>query len=76
MRRVITGFNATNAAQGQRLGFTYTEMTDSGKTTSDNNKGSMTVLSEEAQSHIDWLKNSSMTGLRNRENKRGSTERR
>ena len=30
MRRVITGFNATNAAQGQRLGFTYTEMTDSG----------------------------------------------
>ena len=31
-------------------------MTDSGKTTSDNNKGSMTVLSEEAQSHIDWLK--------------------
>ena len=25
MRRVITGFNATNAAQGQRLGFTYTE---------------------------------------------------
>ena len=56
MRRVITGFNATNAAQGQRLGFTYTEMTDSGKTTSDNNKGSMTVLSEVAQSHIDWLK--------------------
>ena len=44
MRRVITGFNATNAAQGQRLGFTYTEMTDSGKTTSDNNKGSMTTL--------------------------------
>lgn len=42
MRRVITGFNATNAAQGQRLGFTYTEMTDSGKTTSDNNKGSRT----------------------------------
>ena len=31
MRRVITGFNATNAAQGQRLGFTYTEMTDTGK---------------------------------------------
>lgn len=76
MRRVITGFNATNAAQGQRLGFTYTEMTDSGKTTSDNNKGSMTVLSEEAQSHIDWLKNLSMTGLRSRENKRDSTERR
>jgi len=51
MRRVITGFNATNAAQGQRLGFTYTEMTDRGKTSTD-----MTVLSEEAQSHIDWLK--------------------
>ena len=56
MRRGFTGFIATIAAQGQRLGFTYTDMTDSGKTTSDNNKGSMTVLSEEAQSHIDWLK--------------------
>ena len=56
MKRFITGFNVMNAAQGQRLGFTYTEMTDSGRTTSDNNKGSMTVLDEEAQSHIEWLK--------------------
>lgn len=56
MKRIITGFNITNAAQGQRLGFTYTEMTDSGKTISDNNKGSMTVLDEEAQTHIEWLK--------------------
>lgn len=56
MKRIITGFNITNAAQGQRLGFAYTEMTDSGKTISDNNKGSMTVLDEEAQTHIEWLK--------------------
>ena len=55
MKRVITGFNVMNAAQGQRLGFTYTEMTDSGRTTSDNNKGSMTFLVEVAHSNIEFL---------------------
>lgn len=56
MTRVITGFNVVNAPQGQRLGFTFSEMDDSGKTVKDNSKGSMIVLDEGCQKNIDEIK--------------------
>ncbi len=56
MVRVITGFNVINAPNGQRLGFTYSEMNEDGKTVKDNYKGSMIVLDETAQENINSLK--------------------
>lgn len=46
VKTVITGLNEMNTAEGERIGFTYSKMTEDGKIIKQNAKGSLILTDE------------------------------
>lgn len=47
IKTVITGLNEMNTAEGERVGFTYSKMTEDGKIIRQNAKASLILTNEE-----------------------------
>lgn len=55
-RTVITGLNAMNTGEGERIGFTYSKMTRDGKIIKQNAKGSLILTDEEIKAKLSEIK--------------------
>lgn len=56
MKIKVTGFNVMDVPEGTRIGFTYSEVTEEGKITRQNAKGSMIVFDEKTGNEIGKIK--------------------
>ena len=53
---VITGLNVMNTGEGERIGFTYSKMTQDGKIIKQNAKGSLILTDEEIKAKLAEVK--------------------
>lgn len=56
VKTVITGLNAMNTGEGERIGFTYSKMTRDGKIIKQNAKGNLILTDEEIKVKLSDIK--------------------
>lgn len=59
----LTSFMSLNTGEGSRIAFTYSEISDVGMVTSQNNKGNFLILDPEVQAHVDAIRDYIQTNL-------------
>lgn len=54
--KIVTSFTHLKTGEGDRIAYTYSEISGDGTLVSQNNKGNFIVISEEMLGHIDAIK--------------------
>lgn len=52
----LTSFMSLDTGEGSRIAFTYSEISDTGMVTKQNQKGNFLVLDPEIQAHVDAIR--------------------